>query len=54
MITVGLTGEKGGKLKGLCSYLLNVPSNDTPRVQEAHIMVGHILCELTEEQLFAS
>ncbi len=54
MVTVGLTGEKGGKMKGLCKYLINVPSNDTPRIQESHIMVGHILCELTEEQLFKS
>ena len=54
MVTVGLTGEKGGKMKGLCKYLVNVPSNDTPRIQESHIMIGHILCEFTEEQLFNS
>jgi D-sedoheptulose 7-phosphate isomerase len=50
--TVGLTGESGGKMKELSDYLVNVPSNDTPRIQEAHIMVGHIICQLVEEQYF--
>lgn len=53
MITVGLTGGEGGKLKDICKYHLTVPSDDTPRIQESHIMLGHILCELTEEQLFS-
>jgi D-sedoheptulose 7-phosphate isomerase len=48
MIIVGLTGATGGKLKGICDYLISVPSNDTPYVQEMHILVGHILCELIE------
>jgi D-sedoheptulose 7-phosphate isomerase len=52
MITVALTGATGGKLKDLCDYLLNVPSKDTPRIQESHIMVGHIICELVEKNLF--
>lgn len=52
MITVGLTGETGGKMNGICDYLLNVPSRDTPRIQESHIMVGHIICEMVEQQLF--
>jgi len=52
MITVGFTGETGGKMKEHCDYLINVPSIDTPRIQEAHIMIGHIICQLTEEQLF--
>jgi D-sedoheptulose 7-phosphate isomerase len=52
MITVGFTGETGGKMKGLCNYLINVPSTDTPRIQETHIMVGHIICQMVEEQLF--
>ena len=52
MITVGFTGESGGKLKDQSSYLLNVPSSDTPRIQEAHILLGHIICELVEEKLF--
>jgi D-sedoheptulose 7-phosphate isomerase len=52
MITVGLTGETGGKMKDVCDYLLNMPSTDTPRIQESHITVGHIICQLVEEQLF--
>lgn len=52
MITVGMTGETGGKMKNLSDYLLNMPSTDTPRIQEAHIMVGHIICELVEMEMF--
>jgi D-sedoheptulose 7-phosphate isomerase len=52
MITVGLTGETGGKMKACSDYLLNIPSTDTPRVQEAHILVGHIICELIESEMF--
>ena len=52
MITVVLSGETGGKMKSLCDYLLNVPSNDTPRIQESHITIGHIICQLVEEELF--
>lgn len=52
MITVGFTGDSGGKMKEICDYLINVPSNDTPRIQEAHIMIGHIICQLTEDNLF--
>ena len=52
MITVGMTGESGGKMKNICKYLINVPSNDTPRIQESHIMIGHIICEIVEKELF--
>jgi len=52
MITVGLTGENGGKMRDTCKYLINVPSKDTPRIQEAHIMIGHIICEIVEKELF--
>ena len=52
MITVGLTGETGGQLAEKCTYLLNIPTTDTPRIQEVHIMLGHIICELVEEKLF--
>lgn len=52
MITVGMTGDSGGKMKGLCNVLLNVPSNSTPRIQEAHILIGHIICQAVEEDLF--
>jgi D-sedoheptulose 7-phosphate isomerase len=50
--TIGFTGEKGGKMKNLSDFLLNVPSGDTPRIQESHIMLGHIICELSEAKLF--
>lgn len=53
LITVGFTGESGGQMREFSDYLLNIPSNDTPRIQEAHIMVGHIICQLVEEQYFA-
>lgn len=52
MITVGFTGESGGEMKNICDHLINIPSTDTPRIQEAHIMVGHIICQLVEEQFF--
>lgn len=52
MITIAFTGEDGGKVKMLADYLINVPSHDTPRIQESHIMLGHIICQLTEEQYF--
>ncbi len=52
MTTVGLTGADGGKMREECNFLINVPSTDTPRIQECHIMVGHIICELVESQYF--
>jgi len=52
MITVGMTGKGGGKMKGICKYLIAVPSQDTPRIQEAHITIGHIICEIVERELF--
>ena len=48
--TIGLTGGTGGKLKELCKFNLVMPSNDTPRIQEAHIFVGHSLCDLLEAE----
>ncbi len=51
-ITIGFTGATGGKMKDAGDYLLNVPSSDTPRIQESHIMVGHIICELVEAKIF--
>lgn len=50
--TAGFTGSTGGKMAALCDILINVPSNDTPRIQESHIMLGHIACELVERNLF--
>lgn len=52
IITVGFTGASGGKMKDLSDYLLNIPSTDTPRIQESHILLGHIICELTEAAIF--
>lgn len=52
LITVGFTGETGGKMKGLCKYLVNIPSKDTPRIQECHMLLGHTICELVEINLF--
>jgi len=54
MTTIGFTGESGGVMKSISDHLLNVPSFDTPRIQESHIMLGHIICELVEAQYFAS
>ena len=52
MVAVGLTGERGGQLKSLVGRCICVPSEDTPRVQEAHILIGHILSEIVETELF--
>ncbi|MDB5228800.1 MAG: D-sedoheptulose 7-phosphate isomerase [Bacteroidota bacterium] len=52
MTVVGFTGESGGKMKEYCDYLINIPSTDTPRIQESHITVGHIICQLVEENYF--
>lgn len=52
MITVGMTGETGGRMKDLCDFLINVPSSNTPRIQESHIMIGHIICEFVESSIF--
>ena len=52
MVTVGFTGIAGGGMKLNSDYLINVPSTDTPRIQESHIMVGHIICQLVEENLY--
>jgi D-sedoheptulose 7-phosphate isomerase len=50
--TVGLTGETGGKMKPHSDFLIAVPSTDTPRIQESHILLGHIICQLVEETLY--
>jgi D-sedoheptulose 7-phosphate isomerase len=52
VVTIGFTGASGGKMKELSDYLINIPSNTTPRIQESHILVGHIICELVEIQIF--
>lgn len=50
--TIALTGKTGGKMRSLADILLCVPSSDTPRIQESHIMLGHIICEIVESALF--
>jgi D-sedoheptulose 7-phosphate isomerase len=52
--TIGFTGLSGGAMKALSDHLFNVPSTDTPRIQESHILIGHIICELVEAQYFDS
>jgi D-sedoheptulose 7-phosphate isomerase len=52
VITIGFTGATGGKMKILSDHLINVPSTDTPRIQESHILLGHIICQLVEEKLY--
>lgn len=49
---IAMTGEAGGKMKDYADVLLNAPSTDTPRIQESHIMIGHIVCELVETEMF--
>jgi D-sedoheptulose 7-phosphate isomerase len=53
MATIGFTGYTGGKMKSHCNYLINIPSTDTPRIQESHILIGHIICQLVEEKYFS-
>ncbi|MDR6564793.1 MULTISPECIES: D-sedoheptulose 7-phosphate isomerase [unclassified Arcicella] len=53
IISIGLTGEKGGAMADLCDYCIKVPSNETPRIQEVHILIGHIICCIVEEEIFA-
>ncbi len=52
MITIGLTGGRQCLMDGICKYLIKIPSEDTPRIQENHILIGHIICELVEGELF--
>lgn len=52
LTTIALTGKEGGELAKICQLTLNIPSQDTPRIQEAHITCIHIICELTEKALF--
>jgi D-sedoheptulose 7-phosphate isomerase len=54
MTVVALTGRAGGQLAAQCDFLLNAPSDDTPRIQECHILLGHLVCELVEQALFGA
>ena len=53
MVTIGFTGTTGGAMKDISDLLINVPSSDTPRIQECHMLIGHIICQLVEEKMFA-
>ncbi|EAH7726696.1 D-sedoheptulose 7-phosphate isomerase [Campylobacter jejuni] len=52
IINIGLSGASGGAMNELCDYCIKVPSTCTPRIQEAHILIGHIICAIIEEELF--
>jgi D-sedoheptulose 7-phosphate isomerase len=52
LVVIGMTGSKGGAMEEFCHHLLRVPSESTPRIQEAHIMIGHIICEIVEARYF--
>jgi len=54
MKTIALTGEDGGEMANYADILVNIPSNDTPRIQEAHILIGHIICQIVEQELFGN
>lgn len=54
LVTIGLVGNRGGSMGNLCDQLLEVPSADTPRIQEGHAVLGHILCGLIEHAIFGN
>ena len=52
IITVGMTGNKKGKMNELCDHIIEIDSSETPKIQEGHLIVGHIICQLIESKLF--
>jgi D-sedoheptulose 7-phosphate isomerase len=54
ILTIGLTGSTGGEMADLCDICIKIPSDNTPRLQEVHIMIAHIICSIVEEELFGS
>jgi D-sedoheptulose 7-phosphate isomerase len=52
LTTIGFTGSKGGDMNSICDIIIKVPSDDTPRIQEVHILLGHIICHLIEQEMF--
>jgi len=52
LTTIGFTGGNGGEMNSICDITIKVPSDDTPRIQEGHILIGHIICQLIEEEMF--
>ena len=53
IFTIGFTGKSGGEIIDIVDICVNIPSDDTPRIQEAHILIGHIICEIVEREIFA-
>jgi D-sedoheptulose 7-phosphate isomerase len=54
LVTVGFTGRDGGRMRGLCDLWLPIDSDETPRIQEGHILAGHIACEMVEREIFGN
>lgn len=54
IVTVGMTGDVGGDMPPLCDYCLRIPSTETPKIQEGHIVLGHIICALIEREMFSA
>ena len=52
LATIGFTGNKRGLMDDLCDIIIKVPSDDTPKIQEAHILIGHVICQLIEQEMF--
>ncbi len=52
MVTIGMTGISGGDMNDHCDFMIKIPSSNTPRIQESHILVGHIICQLVENNIY--
>ncbi len=52
MVTIGMTGISGGDMNDHCDFMVKIPSSNTPRIQESHILVGHIICQLVENNIY--
>jgi D-sedoheptulose 7-phosphate isomerase len=52
LVAVGFAGENGGGMQDLCDFCVRIPSGDTPKIQQGHIVVGHIVCGIVEQQMF--
>ncbi|HMR87408.1 MAG TPA: D-sedoheptulose 7-phosphate isomerase [Saprospiraceae bacterium] len=52
MVTIGMTGLSGGDMNDICDFMVKIPSSNTPRIQESHILVGHIICQLVENNIY--
>jgi len=52
MVTVGMAGARGGKMAPFCDHFIRIPSTETPRIQEGHMLIGHTVCEIVEDEIF--